>query len=355
MIMKKHILLIEDNNEIRENTAEILELANYAVTAAANGKQGVEMALNNKPDLIICDIMMPVLDGYGVLHLIHKNPELSTIPFIFLTAKSERTDFRKGMEMGADDYITKPFSDIELLNAIDSRIKKSELTAQQFSSDEKGINDILAAYEGNNALENLTHNRPENTYRKKQIIYNRGNHPQKLFYVKAGKVKTYISNDDGKDLTIGLYSEGDFLGYIALLEGGTYKETAEAIDECVIAEIPVEDLEKILNYNPVATKKIIQILAKNIRDKERQLLDIAYNSLRKRVANALVVLQNKYRKEDEALFSINISREDLANIAGTATESLIRTLSDFKNEKLIEINGSKITILSEPKLNAMIN
>lgn len=353
--MKKHILLIEDNHEIRENTTEILELANYVVTAAANGKEGVEKALENKPDLIICDIMMPVLDGYGVLHLIHKNPALSNVPFIFLTAKSERNDFRKGMEMGADDYITKPFTDIELLNAIDSRMKKSAMAQQHFSTEDKGIQALEEAFEGNNALEHLTQNRPEKTYKKKQIIYNRGNHPQKLFYVKSGKVKTYISNEDGKGLTIGLYSEGDFLGYIALLEGGTYKETAEAIDDCVVAEIPVEDLEKILNYNPVATKKIIQILAKNIRDKERQLLDIAYNSLRKRVANALVILLNKYRKKEEELFSIQLSREDLANIAGTATESLIRTLSDFKNEKLIEINGSRITILNEHKLHAMIN
>jgi CRP-like cAMP-binding protein len=85
------------------------------------------------------------------------------------------------------------------------------------------------------------------------------------------------------------------------------------------------------------------------------LLDIAYNSLRKRVANALVVLLNKYRKEEDAIFSIHLSREDLANIAGTATESLIRTLSDFKNEKLIEINAGKISILNEQKLQSMIN
>jgi CRP/FNR family transcriptional regulator, cyclic AMP receptor protein len=111
------ILLIEDNLEVRENTAEILELANYRVLTAENGKIGVEKALEEQPDLIICDIMMPVLDGYGVLHLLNKNEHLSNIPFIFLTAKAERLDFRKGMEMGADDYITKPFTDIELLNS----------------------------------------------------------------------------------------------------------------------------------------------------------------------------------------------------------------------------------------------
>lgn len=353
--MKQHVLLIEDNNEIRENTAEILELANYKVSTAENGKIGVELALKEKPDLIICDIMMPVLDGYGVLHLLNKNPDLASIPFIFLTAKAERSDFRRGMEMGADDYITKPFTDIELLNAIDSRLKKIELLQKNYPADDKGMQEMLLEFEGKNALEHITENRPENQYRKKQVIYSKGNHPQKLFYVKTGKVKTYIINEDGKGLTIGLYTDGDFLGYTAILESGIYKETAEAIDDCVIAEIPIDTFQKLLYYNPEATKKIIQLMAKNIRDKEKQMLDIAYNSLRKRVANALVILLNKYRKPGEDLFSIHLSREDLANIAGTATESLIRTLSDFKSEKLVEINGSKITVLDEKKLALMLN
>ena len=121
------ILLIEDNKDVRENTAEILELSGYEVHTAPNGKAGVELASKIFPDLIICDIMMPELDGYGVLHLLHKNPDTASIPFIFLTAKTERSDFRKGMDMGADDYITKPFDDIELLNAVETRIKKSQL------------------------------------------------------------------------------------------------------------------------------------------------------------------------------------------------------------------------------------
>src|ERR671912_165534 len=118
----KKILIIEDNEEVRENTSEILELSNYKVFTAENGKIGVEIAKKEKPDLIVCDIMMPVLDGYGVLHLLGKNEETSGIPFIFLTAKTERGDLRKGMEMGADDYITKPFDEIELLNAIEVRL-----------------------------------------------------------------------------------------------------------------------------------------------------------------------------------------------------------------------------------------
>src|ERR1700712_1967967 len=131
----KTILIIEDNAEVRENTAEIIELANYKVITADNGKTGVELALKEKPDLVICDIMMPVLDGYGVYHLMSKHKETATIPFIFLTAKSEKADFRKGMEMGADDYIMKPFDGIELLNAIEIRLKKNKLLKQQYSGE----------------------------------------------------------------------------------------------------------------------------------------------------------------------------------------------------------------------------
>src|SRR5678810_349488 len=139
----KKILVIEDNNEVRENIAEILELSNYKVLTAENGKIGVELALSESPDLIICDIMMPVLDGYGVLHLLNKHVETYGIPFIFLTAKAEKPDLRKGMEMGADDYLTKPFDSIELLNAIEIRLRKSESIKQHAAKNDKDVNAFI--------------------------------------------------------------------------------------------------------------------------------------------------------------------------------------------------------------------
>ncbi len=120
----KTILVIEDNNEVRENIAEIHELSNYRVLTAPEGKTGVETALKEKPDLIVCDIMMPVLDGYGVLHLLNKHNDTYGTPFIFLTAKSEKSDFRKGMEMGADDYITKPFNSVELVARVKALLRR---------------------------------------------------------------------------------------------------------------------------------------------------------------------------------------------------------------------------------------
>ena len=351
----RSILLIEDNDELRDNTAEILELANYKVTSAANGKLGIQAALQEKPDLIICDVMMPELDGYGVLHLVNKNAELSGVPFIFLTAKSERSDLRKGMEMGADDYITKPFTDIELLNAIESRLKKNDLVRNNYSADEKGLNNLLKDVKGLSALDELTDNSNVNVYKKTQIIYMEGNYPNKLFFIKKGKVKTFKSTDLGKELTIDLLNEGDFLGYAALIENEPYKESAEAFEDCELSIISKEDFDLLLNNNMEVATKFIKLLAKNISEKEQQLLSMAYNSLRKRVADALLILQEKYKNAEQDKFSIHISREDLANIAGTATESLIRTLSDFKNEKLIEIKNGNIVIENEKKLRSMIN
>ena len=347
----KKILLIEDNNDIRENTAEIMELANYQVLTAENGKTGVEIALREKPDLIICDIMMPLLDGYGVLHMLHKNPVTKNTPFIFLTAKTERADFRKGMELGADDYITKPFSEAELLNAVESRLAKQDQLKSAYGIKE----DAIASGNCNDLLTELKSSRNINKYKKKQLIFSEGNRPHCLYYLLKGKVKTYKSNHEGKELVVDLYTSGDFLGYIPILENTRYTESAEAIEESELAVIPKEDFEEVIHKNQDVSKLFILLLAKNVTEKENQLLGLAYNSLRKKVANALMTICKKYKNDGHAGFSIDISRENLATIAGTATESLIRTLSDFKNEKLIEIRGGVITIVNENKLETLVN
>ena len=345
----KKILLIEDNENIRENTAEILELANYKVFTAENGKIGVEIALQEKPDLIVCDIMMPVLDGYGVLHLLHKNPAVQHTPFIFLSAKAEREDMRRGMELGADDYLSKPFEGTELLNAIESRLKKVEQMKKEITADLVGLSNLMKINNGKEMLEKLTSDRNINRYKKKQLIYSEGNHPSRLFYIQKGKVKTYKTNDEGKELTVSLFGAGEFLGHVALLERSTYKENAEALDETEIAVIPKEDFEELLNANREVSRKFISLLANNISDKQEQLVRMAYDSLRKKVADALISLHKKYNTP------IDISRENLAAIAGTATESLIRTIGDFKSEKLVEIKDGSIIILNEKKLANLAN
>lgn len=352
----KTILLIEDNDDIRNNTAEILELSKYNVIMAENGKEGVEKALEFTPDLIICDIMMPLLDGFGVLHTIHKNESIKNTPFIFLTAKTDRSDLRKGMEMGADDYITKPFNATELLNAVDSRFKKIDLLKKDLLTGIEGLDYLMLAKDNKNSLMQLAEGRIINKYKKKQIIYLEGNHPNKLYYVLKGKVKVYKTNEDGKELVMDLFNHGDFLGYVALLEESLYKDSAAAMEETELAVIPKEDFDNLINNNKEVAQKFIKLLAKNISTKENQLLRIAYNSLRKKVADALLILQDKYREINGETFVIDLNRENLATIAGTAKESLIRTLSDFRNEKLIDINkDGAIVIINLRKLEKLVN
>jgi CRP-like cAMP-binding protein/CheY-like chemotaxis protein len=351
----KKILLIEDNEFIRENTSEILALAQYHVITAENGKAGVELALKEKPDIIICDIMMPVLDGHGVLHLLSKNQETSLIPFIFLTAKSDQIDFRKGMEMGADDYITKPFNDLQLLNAIEVRLKKNDILKKEFSKNIKGVDEFIDDVKGIESLKELSEKHHLKEYKKKDNIYKEGGYAKGVYFINNGKVKTYRTNEFGKELITQLYTEGDFFGFINLLKEEKYDETATALEDTEIYMIDREDFLSLIYKNADVSKKFISILSNNVIETQKKLLHIAYDSVRKRVAEALVQLSNKYKKEGEDTFEMNIGREDIANMVGTATETVVRALTDFKNQNLIKISGSTIVILNFQKLVEMRN
>lgn len=348
------ILVIDDNNDIRENTAEILSLAGYKTFTAENGKRGVEIAIAEKPSIIICDIMMPELDGYGVLHLLKKNPETENIPFIFLTAKTERTDFRKGMEMGADDYITKPFDDLELLRAIEIRLRKIDILQNKYSSGEQGANEFMKELKGHGLINMQLENYDSEELSKKQTIYNEGKRPKYLYYLKKGKVKTFKVHDDGKEYITNLYSEGDFIGYLALLESRSYDDTAEVLEEAEVVMVPSDDFLNAVYNDMAIAGKFIRLIANDVKEKEERLLHLAYDSLRKRVAKALVDIHTKFNKDKGSNNSIDISREDIAQYIGTATESLIRTLSDFKSEKLIEIKDGKIKIINLEKLSSLL-
>jgi CRP/FNR family transcriptional regulator, cyclic AMP receptor protein len=353
MTSMTRILLIEDNTEVRENIVEILELSQYEVLAAENGKVGVKLAQSGNPDLIICDIMMPEMDGYGVLHALSKNDSTAAIPFIFLTAKADRADLRKGMEMGADDYITKPFDDIELLNAVEARLKKSALYKAEVPPTAEGVNEFLRNAGKGAAVNSDDYETQE--YKKKQTVYQQGKRPLYLYFVAKGKIKTFKINDDGKELITDIYKEGDFLGYTTLLEDTAYLDTGEALEDTQVLMIPKAEFLDIIARDRIVAHKFIKLLAQNLIEKEEQLLNLAYNSLRKRIANGLLQVNEKFKSNDNDRPKLEISREALAQVVGTATESLIRVLSDFKSEKLIEIVEGKIYVLEERKLKELLN
>jgi CRP-like cAMP-binding protein len=345
----KKILLIEDERQLRLNTADILELSGYEVSTAENGKEGVEKALLNKPDLVICDIMMPVLDGYGVLQIFNRNPELAGIPFVFVTAKAERADVRRGMDMGADDYLTKPFGESELLTVIETRLRKVA-SVRQANPETPRFSEFINQTQLQEGLTALTAERKAHVVKKKKIVFAEGDDPLRLYYINNGKVRTIRENTDGKELVTGLYKTGDFFGYISLIENTPYADTALTIEEAEITYIPKEDFIDLLFKNASVAQYFIKTLAHNIAQKDEQLIGLAYNSLRKRVAQALIQYVRVFKKTNEDSLKITLSREELATIAGTATESLIRTLGDFTSENLIEMVEGKIVIADVKKL-----
>ena len=353
--MRKKILIIEDNEDIRDSSVEILELADYEVLQADNGKTGVELAQRHLPDIILCDIMMPELDGYGVLYLLSKNPETANIPFIFLTAKAERADMRKGMEMGADDYLTKPFDDIELLNTIESRFLKKDKLEAFYSKSFESLQNLANQNQGLDELKSIISDRKVKLVRKKQIIYYEGDAISGIYLILSGRVKAIKLSEDGRELVTGMYGPEEYLGIQAMLSSDQYNETTEAVDDTTVCLLPKDTVKQLLdNYTDIG-QKFIKILSSNLIEKEEQLLQLAYHSVRKRMAEILLRLAKQQNISDDNNTLIRISRDDLASMAGMATETVSRTLSDFKDESIIEKKGSVIQIVDSLKLQRMKN
>jgi CRP-like cAMP-binding protein/CheY-like chemotaxis protein len=346
----KKIVLIEDNLEVRENTTEILTLAGYEVISAPNGRVGIERIQQTKPDLIICDIMMPELDGYGVLHILNKNADTASIPFIFLTAKVEKTDIRKGMNLGADDYLTKPFDDTDLLNAVEVRLKKREILQYQYDNSEEGLRTFITDVKQVINLQSLGKEQRIKNYKKKTSVFEEGDSAQYVFFVKQGQIKLYKSHPDGKELITSLHTVGDFFGMEAILANEPYTESAVALEDTELILLPKKDFTDLLYGHADVAQSFIALLCRKVKEKEQQLITLAYNSIRQRTAEALL----KLHALNTGNHPLSIAREDLAKIVGTATESVIRVLSDFKDENLIDILNGKITIKQSGKLQQVI-
>lgn len=335
--MSYNILVIEDNEDVRENIEEILDLAGYDVEVAKNGKEGVKKAKEFTPDLILCDIMMPEMDGYDVIYFLGLDPLTSCIPFIFLTAKSEKEDFRKGMELGADDYLTKPFDDVTLVKAIEQRLAKSNKVQE------------LLKRVGGEVTGDLTEGVFKHTKTKKlepkSFIYLENSSPVYLYKVLKGQVKLFTTSEEGKELTTKIVSEEEYFGYHALLKGEDYPDSAVSLTEVKLELIPSDSFLDVIASNSELSKHFIKLLSADVVDLERELLSLAYDSVKKRVANGLIKYADK-----QASDVLTIPREELAHLAGTSTESVIRTLSEFKKDGLIEIDGKEITITKKNDL-----
>lgn len=348
----KKIVLIEDDTILRETTTELLQLSNYEVQTASDGKKGVLLAQNYLPDVIVCDIMMPELDGYGVLQALSTNARTKSIPFIFLSAKTERKDIRKGMNLGADDYLTKPFEEQELIGAIESRLAKMAILKD--SKDTTGSatpNEDQAMYSLHQLKNFIDDQGEELHYGAGDYIYREGMHSNKVYLIINGIVKTHKLDEMGKELITGIYKADDFFGFTSFTKNTPHQEYATAMEETKMMSISAGQLKDLLEKNHALTMELMQALSEYLSEAKEQLLEMAYGSVRRKAAHTILKFAEKLQKDSNG--NLHVLRSDLASVAGMATETLIRTLSSFKKEGLIRIDNRNIKILDADALKRM--
>lgn len=341
----KTILIIEDDTVLRETTAEILELENYKVITAANGKRGIELAKIIIPDIIVCDIMMPEIDGYDVLKLLSEDEKTKRIPFIFMSAKTEIKDIRKGMDLGADDYLTKPVNDELLISAIESRLAKAVLLQEEEANVE--ISNESSEFKNIENIDDLKNYFCDfgvsKSYKKGEVIYREGELCNTIFLVYKGAIKSSKIDEFGKELIINVFKDDDLFGFSTICENTHYFETTAAMEKTELMLVTKNTIQKIIENNYKLSLEVFQLINENLTEVKEQLLQMAYGSMRRKTANTILKFAQKMNRKPSD--SINISRRDLAGVAGIATESLIRTLTDLKKEGIIEIEGRNIRII----------
>lgn len=347
MADKTKILLIEDNTEMRENIAEILEISDYIVFTAEDGLKGIQAARQHQPDLILSDIMMPNLDGLGMLKIINQDEHLKDIPVILLTAKAEKDDFRKGMNLGAEDYLVKPFEAADLLAVIEKKINKyKRISRLKFGKSLTGILD-LNSIQTVPQVKQLLDQTESKTLGKKTKIWNIGDNVNHVYFLEGGVAKEVIESVGDKELILNFYLGPGVIGLNRIFHI-RYSSVLELIEECAIKSIPKKLIEDIIIKENLLYA--YQAFCTAYSQEYVQRLSInSYGNVREKVAYHLILLSGLFKDK-----AIALSRDDLAAYCGMAKETLIRMLTEFKEEKLIHLDSEGISLLQVQKLNALV-
>lgn len=195
-----------------------------------------------------------------------------------------------------------------------------------------------------------------NFYKKGSVIFHENNYPLGLYGIYKGKAKLYKTSEMGKEHILKLAKEGDTLGYRALISSEKYEVSAMALEDCYVCFIPKNLFLETLKISPKLTDNVMNLLTGDLRVAEEKIADLAQKTVKERVAETIISLKNFYGLDkDEKTINVTLSREDLANLVGTATETLIRSLSEFKKNKIIELKGKKIIIQNLKLLSSIAN
>ncbi len=332
------ILVIEDNDEVRDNMSDILSLAGYEAIGAASGMEGIQMARTKSPDLILCDVMMPDLDGYGVLKILVESEDTATIPFVFVTAKSDQEDMRRGMNLGADDYVTKPFYKDELLRIVEIRLRKRAHRQHKARIPDNWTGFLSkAALDG--AMDTLCRAGNLKTYKRGEALFREGEQVRDAFLLCSGHVKLQKTTDFDKTIIVFVFSDGDLFGYPELIANRPYEHDAVALTECEARLVPADKVRACMMSDTNVADMMLGLLACGLLDSDGRMLDLTYVSVRKRCANILLLGHKIFDGKPWPM-----SREELAQWAGTAKETFIRNLTDFREAGYIDIDQSRVTL-----------
>ena len=275
---------------------------------------------------------------------------MASTPFIFLTAKTERIDVRKGMNLGADDYLTKPFEENELLDAVASRLKKHSFLKKEFSKDIEGINQFFNEVSVQRGMESLSEDRKIVTFNKKDFIFMEGDVAHTLYFIQKGAIKTFKTTESGKSLVTGLFGPGQFVGQLSLLtDKGTYRDTATVLEQAEVFKIPKADFTTLLFGDKLISNKFITMISNDLIDLQEQLITMAFSTVRQRLAKVILDLSKNKILHNYKNKGISISRAGLASLIGTAAETATRMLTDFKDEALISIGSHREIIIEDKK------
>ncbi|TDQ76385.1 response regulator [Sphingobacterium yanglingense] len=335
----KNILIIENDPDLLGKYSDILRNSGYEVTAALNSKLGINLAISKLPSLILCNTVLSDIDGFGVLSVLSRNPSTTKIPFVFLNALSTPDIVKKGIACGADDFVTKPFQGGQLVRSVEARINKNKNQTSLPISEVDNIHPHNG--KGLEKLIDLISQCKIRHIKKKQMLYYESDHSQWLYLLIEGCIKTLKLTDDGRQMITGLYKPKSFIGLDTLLLDDPWLESAEATQNSSLYFISKSAIIDLLNEHVELNQHFIKILSANLHEKEDQLIELAYESVRKRLAQVLVRLN----KDAVPIDQLDICRDELAGLAGIAIETVSRILTDFKERGLIERNGSQIQII----------
>lgn len=204
-------------------------------------------------------------------------------------------------------------------------------------------------------MQEIILNKITETYKRGSIVYREGNRMKGFYCVQSGIIKVYQTGFDGKEQIIRFAKPGDIIGYRSVVSGEPACTTTEVIEEARLCQIPTKILLNLVKNNGSFAVELMKLTCKELGEANSYITDIAQKTVKERLAEILIHLDNEFGEDSQGVLNISLTREELSNIVGTATESIIRLLSEFKSQSYIEINGRKIKILDKPGLKYIAN